>query len=365
MSLRGFLESLVKRAAEPRARVQVPPGNDLTGEAAGVRPVAEEHYLRLWISELYLENDRRWFTTRFPLAYSMVALKYGDQKSEIANVSGRNRFDITQADLGRSVLRNYPLTPLLPFRGGTVELDCGLVSMQADNVLKSFAGVVSDLASKLNVAQVSSVVSIADSIATGVQELLGAGNAQTVLYVHEGYAADQLASGHLLLSARKQEQLRPGELWMTTDGLRQGADRNSLRPLEPQDYMVIRVQVVAERDDWRELRAIKEPFDEALNARLVGEAEKAGLLIRQAIGAALRSSDLTKLDKTRVAKGMKTEFDAISPMQAMRPLGATAAPRTPREDTLTRAAAHVSIDEARRLMQAGEDELIRLSLPAG
>lgn len=361
MSLRAYFEGLIRQSTEPRARVELLPSNVLTGEAVGLRPVAEQHYLRLWMSELYLRNDRKWFTTRFPLAYSMVGLQYGDQKSEIANVSGRNRFEITQADLGRSVLRNYPLTPLLPFRGGTVELDCGLVSMEATNLLRSFAGVVSDLASKLNVPQLSAVVSIADSIASGVQELLGAGGAQTVLYAHDGYTAETLASGYTLLSALSQNQLRAERLWITPDGIRQGVDGDSLSTLDPEDFMLLRVEVATQRDDWRELVAIRDPFDRALDARITGETDKASMLIRQALGAAIRSADLTRLDRTRVALGMKAEFEALAPMQAFRAPGM--APGRPRQDALARAIGNVPIDKAKDLLGVTEDELIRMTFP--
>jgi hypothetical protein len=58
----------------------------------------------------------------------VIGLDHGGQRSEFANVSGRSPFDIQQPDLGRSILNDYPLTQLLPFRGGAIELDCGLVS---------------------------------------------------------------------------------------------------------------------------------------------------------------------------------------------------------------------------------------------
>ncbi|NWN22975.1 hypothetical protein GY661_24310, partial [Escherichia coli] len=91
---------------------------DLTGQT-GVNAQAEQHYVQLILGEMFLRRSGEWFTKRYPLVYSLIALHYGDQpKLEFANVSGKNRFEIKQADLDHSILRNYPLTPLLPFRGG-------------------------------------------------------------------------------------------------------------------------------------------------------------------------------------------------------------------------------------------------------
>ncbi|WP_204308223.1 hypothetical protein, partial [Klebsiella aerogenes] len=78
-------------------------------------------------------------------------------------------------DLDHSILRNYPLTPLLPFRGGAVEIDLGLVSMQASNLIESFAKTISDVAGTLKLAQVAEIANISSAIAGGVQSLLAAG----------------------------------------------------------------------------------------------------------------------------------------------------------------------------------------------
>jgi hypothetical protein len=129
MGLFDFLGDKGNSRGEPRARVLIPAARNLSGHRGPEVAVTEHHYVRLWISEMFLKADSKWFSPRFPLAYSVIALDYAGQKTEIVNISGKNKFDIRQADLGHSILRDYALTPLLPFRGGIVEIDCGLVSM--------------------------------------------------------------------------------------------------------------------------------------------------------------------------------------------------------------------------------------------
>jgi len=309
MGLFDWLGSKINGQAEPRAKVNIPEAHNLTGIPAGVAAVAEQHYIRLWISDMFLKNDNKWFSSRFPLAYSLIGLTYGGQKTEITNISGKNQFDIEQPDIGKSILQNYALTPLLPFHGGTIELDCGLVSMKAKDGLKEFAGVVSDIASKVNVPQVANVVAIASSIAEGVQSLLGAGDAETMLYIHDTYAAGTIASGYVYLSDKKQTDVDPNSIWITTNGARQGASQATLQPLSPQNYIVLRIEVTRERDDWRSLPAISEPLEAALDAKYSGDDAKAKLLLGQAKLAAVKSKDLTRLDATRVIKGIDAEFN--------------------------------------------------------
>ena len=138
MGLFDWLGRQVKAEAQPRARVVVADARNLSSQAKGLTAVAEQHYIRLMLSELFLKHGTQWFTDRFPLAYSLIGLNYAGKKLEFANVSGKNKFEIKQPDASNSILRNYALTPLLPFRGCDVELDCGLVSMSAGGVLQSF-----------------------------------------------------------------------------------------------------------------------------------------------------------------------------------------------------------------------------------
>jgi hypothetical protein len=307
MGLFDWLGSKINGHAQQRARVVVADTHNLTGRDLGTAAVAEQHYVRLWISEMFLKNDKKWFSERFPLAYSLIGIEYAGQKTEIANISGKNRFEIKQADLGHSILHDYPLTPLLPFRGGTVEMDCGLVSMEAENVLQSFAGVVSDIAAKVNVPQVAAVVGIAGTIAASVQTLLGAGKAETLLYVHQSFDTNTLISGYTYLSGKQQNDVDPAKIWITSNGIRTGTSATSLSELDAQDFIVLRIEVVQQRDDWRSMTAIAEPLDGAIQASLTGEPDKAKLLIAQAKLAALKSKDLTQLDKMRVIKGMDAE----------------------------------------------------------
>jgi len=138
VSLFEWLKNLFSHDAVQRTRLPIAKDNDLT-RRSGIAARADQHYVRLYFSELFLQKDREWFTSRFPLGYSLISHKYGDQpKVEFANVAGKNKFDIHQASQDRSILRNYPMTPLLPFRGGDIEIDCGLVSMQASNLLESY-----------------------------------------------------------------------------------------------------------------------------------------------------------------------------------------------------------------------------------
>ena len=350
MGLFDWLGGRVDQVARQRARIVIPDAQNLTTTKKGTQAVAEQHYVRIWLSEMFLKSNNVWFTSRFPLVYSLVGLQYAGKNLELANVSGKNRFEIKQPDLDRSILRDYPLTPLLPFRGGTIEIDCGLVSMQAGNLVQSFAGVVSDLAGKLNAPQVAAIVGIAESVAGGVQQLLGAGEAETMLYIHDTFDANDLRDQFILLSGKRQADVPPHTIWVTDAGVRQGVNFANLTQLDPQDFIVLRIEVAEERDDWRSLTAISEPLEAATEAQFGGEDNKAKLLINQAKLATIKSPDLTRRDMQRVIAGIDKELQSPQPAPAMAGLKPSSA--------LEKAVARVSPEEAAALAPLDEDQLL-------
>jgi len=307
--LKDWFATLIAKSPERRTRIQIPAANVLLDNKPATVAAAEDNYIRLWLVEMFLENNEYWFKTYYPLVYSMVALRYADAVVELANVSGKNALAIEQVDLGRTIASHYPLTPLLPFRGGDMAVDCGLVSMAASNAIQSFAGVVSDFAGKLAQPQAAAAVALASSIASGVQSLLGAGDAVPQLYFHDTLGGGApLQAGFLFLSTAPQGTYRAEDLFVTPDGLRTGT-RDNLVALDAQDYLLIEIAVTDHRDDFRQFTAIRDPFEAALEAKLDGEPEKADLLRRQALRAAARSADLTATDRKVVSEAIRAGFD--------------------------------------------------------
>ncbi|MGO7028745.1 hypothetical protein ACCS69_33510 [Rhizobium johnstonii] len=314
MRLFDFLKTLTSKNAESRTAVKIDKLQDLTG-VTGTKAVAEQHYIQLILSEMFLEKSGEWFTTRYPLVYSLIALRFGDQPQvEFADVSGKSQFEIKQTDLNRSILKNYPLTPLLPFRGGHVEIDLGLVSMRAGNILESFAKTVSEVAGTLKLAQLSSAADITAAVTGGIQSLLGAGESVTKLSAHDmmyGNPEDptSIESGFIFLSAQKAGSVGPKEIWMTRDGLKKGANGDQLKALPSQDYMLLHVRVVEHRDDWISIGEIGKPLDKAIEAGLKGQDSEAKAFLVEARMAAVRHPGLTRGDAARVIVAMNRYFN--------------------------------------------------------
>jgi hypothetical protein len=273
------------------------PDPDSAAEVATIKP--EEHYFRLWLCEMFLTKSRDWFTNRYPAVNAQVRLAFGTQaKQPFTRVAAPPK-----NQLGRGVYINYTLTELLPFKGGTVELEAGLLDLKGENSL--IAGIkVLESFSQLVSAPLGQVLSLAEQVTKGVEEVFSGANGQVHLGFHNTYVSggggggNEFKPGYIAVIGATEQQLPQSELTVSKDHLlRKG------KPLEGFDYILFRIEGRVKRDDMPS--NIDEPFQEALIAFETGETEKVKGFRDAAIAAALRSPDLTKTDRRRVIDGIK------------------------------------------------------------
>jgi hypothetical protein len=315
MSLWEQMKKWVDRDSAHRTVVSVPAGHTDTPDVAAPA-TAGASYFRLWLVEMMLRKDREWFSDWSPAVQSLVRFRFGDQQLDVANVAGPLALkDVSAANLDRVVHLNHRLTGLLPFNGGDVEIMAALVAMKGGNSAERFLKVVGDFATLLAVPQLSSAIAIAAPLAAGVQELIGATDGELHLGLHQtlvgagGGGSNTLASGYVAIAAAPAAALPAERLWVKQDRLCVGHSLAASAPLDGHTYMLLRVETRAERDDWDALIAISVPFQQAMTELGNGEVDRAELACRQAQGVALRSPDLSRADRVRVARTVREQFD--------------------------------------------------------
>ena len=97
-------------------------------------------------------------------------------------------------------------------------------------------------------------------------------------------------------------------LWVTQEGLREGEPGGPLQPLPAQDYLLFQIECLQERDDYRSFPYIRQPFEDALDAKADGDDPKGQTLLNQAKRAVQRSPDSTGLDRKRIRKALDDAY---------------------------------------------------------
>lgn len=285
----------------PQAAVR-PPGD------TGAPCTAGTHYFRVWLAEMRLARDRDWFATQYPAVHALVHLQFGDQEIDLPRIVGPLALpELDAAHLGEVIHLDHPLTPLLPYNGGIVELSAGLIALKGTSVIRGFITAVEAVTQIVAQPPLSMALAAVGPVTHAVDALCGDAGCRQHLGVHVAYAGDQpphaLHAGYLAILKRESSQIAAADLSVEDGRLRLGG-----APVRGVDYLLLRIERLAERDDWDSLRSIATPFRDALSALSHGNGAVADAYVRRALLEAWTSPDLTRVDRTRVSSEIKRAF---------------------------------------------------------
>lgn len=316
----GWFKTRFRREAEQRIsfmidakRVQTSSGN-----AADSRELkAGEHYFRLWLTEMFLKFDRNWFSEWYPAVHSAIAFQYGDQQPQVVTrVAGaENLKNLSKANLDKAVNQDMDLTTLIPFNGGTVNIMAALLAMQGNNDVGQLIGVMGDFSKKFALTQLSGVLDVAGSLATGVGALVGATNGSMMTAIDRTFsgvasAENVLRAGYLVTVAANEGELRREMLWVKGGQLHYGDSFEKSKRMTGFSYMLFRLECADTRDDFDSLSAIQDPFNSAVDMLALGQVDSAGEFLKKAITATMKARELTsRVDRRRVIEELKRRFN--------------------------------------------------------
>jgi hypothetical protein len=338
----GMIQGWVHQNATQCVSVVIPwQRTDVDNEPAALVPF--QSYVRLWLTDMFLSANRQWFQDRYPAVHTSIGLKFGADTVKISHVTDGT------GQVGPGHFVDYALTDLIPFSGGTVEVQSGLLALKGTNYLKGTIGILKDF-SGLVAAPLTQTLEVAEKVSSGVQSLLGDGAGTIALGFHQQFMATDggkggnggnvLRPGYVAVIAATSKEIDVSKLFVSGSKLRYGKDLDTAKPLEGYDYMLLRIEGRSERDNWR-MRNIEEPLNQAIDATVRGEQEKAKQYLTATLAVIWQSPDLAVQDRRRVADAIKAELAVI----AGEPLGAVNQERRSLEDIVK---ARVTVAEARK-----------------
>lgn len=261
-------------------------------------------YFRLWLSDMFLARDREWFTNRYPAVHASVSLAFSGGRATFTRVARP-----PEQMLGPGVRTGYPLSELMPYPGGVVEIEAGLLSIRGEPGLGLALDILGDFAS-LVAAPLGGALDIAGKITSGVEKLIAAG-ADVSLGYHQGFTAggasgtsagNVLGPGHIAVVLAGAADVPSADLSVVDGRLHRIG-----RPLTDYDYMVLRIEGRRERDDWR-FPDLDRLIARAIEAQVMGKVDEYEALRSEALAKVVTSPDLTVPDRRRVAQAIQEEL---------------------------------------------------------
>jgi hypothetical protein len=287
-------------------------------------------YLRLFLAEGFISKAKTWGNEHFPALHGGASLTFlGGSTPFTTFARPPGSWEIPGAQL------DFPLTPLLPFNGGVVEVEAALYQASTAGPLATAIQIVGSFSSLLG-PPLQAAAEIASKVADGIDTVLA--EDKPVLGVHwsmvgMGGGGNVLRSGSLAVVGKPRKAL-PGPLSISNGSLCLDAGHGP-EQLVDADYLVLRIECRTERDDWRfpELDAL---IRAAGSAYINGYLDESNDRRTDAIARAWNSPDLIPADRIRVAKLVADEIDSARQLHAVpgpdRSLGAIAPQSLPARD---------------------------------
>ncbi|MEV8637438.1 hypothetical protein AB0395_37940 [Streptosporangium sp. NPDC051023] len=286
---------------------------DFVPDEGAVALAPYEGYLRLFVAEGFLADRRSWAADQYPALHGGVSLSFlGGEPLAFTTMGGQ------AAWLAPGVTLDEPITPLLPYGGGTVTVQAGLYRVSGRGPLGTAVQIVGGLAG-LVAPPLAAAANVATKVSEGIDRILGDLGEQPVLGVHRtmvapvpgapGAGGRAMRAGHLVVIDSPRP---PGTL-----SIEDGRLRVDGRPPTGADFLVLRIECRTERDDWRfpELAQLIDRAGEEYLRR--GETQTFRDLRSDAVVRAWCSPDLTPLDRKRVARLIAGEIDEVRRLGAV------------------------------------------------
>lgn len=241
-----------------------------------------ESYFRVHLVDVSMSGkSKQWLEQWSPDLHMAVRLRGGDEDEAMFNmVAG-----LSPSSLEDSAATNsYPLSGLIPYQGGTIELAAALVARRATGK-----------------GAVKTIVGDADRyVRLGMHQTFADAGGQSAL-----------TPGYLAVILAKPRKLNPKFLFVKDQRLfyspRPGA---TPEPLRQHDYMLLRIEGRRERDDWR-VESIEQNVGRAMRAMLRGKDAEARRYKTLALSTTLRCPELTEHDQGRLAFAIKEELESL------------------------------------------------------
>ncbi|MGH9225793.1 MAG: hypothetical protein ACRD2W_18865 [Acidimicrobiales bacterium] len=286
-----------KGAAPDLPTAVVIPADHVVGGAAPPELTSEERYFRVLLNQLWLAEEREWFTTWDPMALIVTEFRYRGERTSVPYIVGRGTLEkkLGHALPGSMLLDDTYVAGLYPYMGAPVEITVVLYKVQRDNYARALLGMVEKASSIFPFASsLDLYLDVADVVLDGVEAVLGIDGTEPVFGRYHSLhssAPASIGSGYFALV---DDDVDPADLWVSANQLHWRDEQGALQPFRGADFLLYSVGSSTERDDVDSLsftllvkEALAEAQDPSEDAR-----KRAKAAMVSAFAAMIKSHDL-------------------------------------------------------------------------
>lgn len=211
-------------------------------------------YFVIRLIEMYLASARKLWRQVYPVLHSRVQCGTASQTA----IAGPGQLrELGDTNLDRISNLSQVLAGPLPYDGEDVSLIAGLYSVPGHDFAKSLIDTLSTLSTFAGPTY-AEVAPLAGIVKTGIDSVLGLDESALHLGICNAFsaAASPLTPGYFIGVAAPDQSVDPGQFWLVNGHLLKGPTHLTSTAYCDHDYMVMAIERLESRDDWRSLPGI-------------------------------------------------------------------------------------------------------------
>jgi hypothetical protein len=206
------------------------------------RPTIEPQrdYVGLRINQLYLRDQRQWFTTIEPAVYASTEFLYGGSMRTDPFVVGPKKEDRLPSGMA---IENVGVFGPHPYRGGKLTYTLVLAQIPVKNVARDLLDIIESTGKALDPgAALLTWTKVGGVVLDGFDRLMGLAGVQPLIGIRREHDADAdppLRAGHYAIIDTDEPD--PKMFWVEDDKLLHGPTRATAKPYRDADFVLYEI----------------------------------------------------------------------------------------------------------------------------
>jgi hypothetical protein len=269
---------------------------------------ADSSYINIFLRSLHIRDVRRGLKRFTGAVHSFIEVsQLGTGPASFHTFTVPDQLKAIDAErLDRVVVSSQRLLGPLPYRGGDVDIDLGLFSVETSDLVDAYLGILTDLANAAGVGYVNAALPFVKPIENGVQRLLGA-NGPASLEI--GLSKDLEAPREGLYVVMRASSTEMNQVKLDRDGEYKLRRRDGNKLEHP--YMTFEVVATSARADWFAIEELRRPYStlqEVVRSGNVKAARDQFVVFQHAV---LTSPDLLFADAQSIVAKADGQLKAV------------------------------------------------------
>jgi hypothetical protein len=267
----------------------------------------EGAYLSGFLRSMWITDVRKGVTRFYGTLHSHTSLPHlsGGMAEFQVIVTPPDLRDVERADSNRFITRNIRLFGPVPYRGGDLEIELGLLSVKAGDLVGPFVDLLESMSGVAGTALIEAARPFAEPVRRGFDLLMGTGG-DAILEIGLATTFSRPETGSFVIMRKQSDEVTLSQIKVTDDfRLVDGAGE----ALVDFPYAIVAVEASARRDDWFQVPELAGVYatlrEDVAKGRLESVKESLAVFKR----TTLTSPDLLTRDALQLVERVGGEID--------------------------------------------------------